>query len=245
MTSNRTWGGQIFLALSLVLSLVLTQGCNKTKAKPASEAPVAAAPSAILGPGDEVEIKFYYAPELNTQQRIRPDGCISMQLVGDVVAAGLSPAALDQRLEEAYSDKLRYPEIAVIVRGSYTQRVLVGGEVQRPGAIEMPAKLSLMEAIILSGGFAAESANKQQVIIMRENADGERVGYAVDMRDAIKGGSYKPFMLAAGDIVYVPRSGISDVNLFIEQYINGVVPDIGLFYRRDFSNGSIGVDTSR
>ena len=223
----------------------VTTGCNMTKARPSSEAPSALTPKSTLGPGDDVEIKFYYAPELNNQQRIRPDGTVNMQLVGDVKAAGLTPVEFTDQLRKLYGDKLRYPEIQVIVRQSYASRVLVGGQVTKPGALDMAGPMTLMEAIIMSGGFINGLSNAEQVIVMREDSTGKRTGYAVNLNGAIKGEAYEPFTLQAGDIVYVPTTTIADVNLFIEQYINGVVPDIGLFYQKNTSDGSWGIDTNR
>ena len=219
--------------------------CNMTKAKPSKEAPAALTPRSTLGPGDDVEIKFYYAPELNNQQRVRPDGTVNMQLVGDVKAAGLTPVEFTDSLRSLYGDKLRYPEIQVIVRQSYAQRVLVGGQVTNPGALDMAGPMTLMEAIIMSGGFINGLSNTEQVIVMREDSTGKRTGYAVNLAGAIKGEAFEPFQLQAGDMVYVPTTTIADVNLFIEQYINGVVPDVGFFFRKDTSDGSWGVDTSR
>lgn len=246
-------GRKIMLSKSLLrsatcvvsLATVFSTGCNMTKARPSSEAPAALAPRATLGPGDDVEIKFYYAPELNNQQRIRPDGTVNMQLIGDVKVAGLTPVEFTNQLRELYGDKLRYPEIQVIVRQSYASRVLIGGQVTNPGALDMAGPMTLMEAIIMSGGFINGLSNAEQVIVMRQDSTGKRTGYAVNMSGAIKGEAFEPFNLQAGDIVYVPTTTIADVNLFIEQYINGVVPDVGVFYRRDTSNGSFGIDTSR
>ena len=150
-------------------------GCeSRSRALPADKAsPVSALPDARLGAGDELEIKFYYAPELNIQQRIRPDGKISLQLVGDVDAAGVTPAQLDETLQSAYAKHLKYPELSIIVRGMYSRRVLVTGEVIRPGPMEMPSQMSLMEAIGNSGGFNFVSANIKQVIVSRDIGDGK------------------------------------------------------------------------
>src|SRR5688572_4153829 len=111
---------------ALVLAgAVVATGCTKIQGKPASEAPaptMAAGPM-VLGPGDEIEIKFSKTPELNIQQRIRPDGMISVQLLGDQQAAGRTPTQLMGQLRDAYSQNdLRDPDVVVIVRAMYSRR---------------------------------------------------------------------------------------------------------------------------
>lgn len=238
-----------WIAVSLVGAVagMWALGCeSKSKALPADQAPpVSALPPAKLGPGDELEIKFYYAPELNLQQRIRPDGKISLQLVGDVDAAGLTPGELDQQLESAFAKHLKYPELSIIVRGMYSRRILVTGEVLRPGPMEMPAQMSLMEAIGYSGGFNFVTANIKQVVVSRDLGDGsgKRTGYVVDMKDEYAGAITTPFMLQPTDIVIVPRTAVVEVNQFMQQYINNNVPDAGVLFSKPVGNGTLTIDT--
>lgn len=234
-------------ASCLVAAGALAIGCEgKSKALPADQAPpVAALPPTKLGPGDELEIKFYYAPELNVQQRVRSDGKITLQLVGDIDAAGLTPQELDQSLESAFTKHLKYPELSVIVRGLYSRRVLVTGEVLRPGPMEMPAQMTLMEAIGYSGGFNLVTANIKQVIVSRDVGDGsgKRVGYVVNMKDEYAGAATTPFMLQPTDIVIVPRTAVVEVNQFMQQYINNNIPDAGVFYSKPVGSGTLTIDT--
>jgi protein involved in polysaccharide export with SLBB domain len=234
-------------ALLVAMTGVLAVGCEgKSKALPANQAPpVAALAPSKLGPGDELEIKFYYAPELNIQQRIRSDGKISLQLVGDIDAAGKTPGELDEALQSAFAKHLKYPELSIIVRGMYSRRVLVTGEVLRPGPMEMPAQMTLMEAIGYSGGFNLVTANVKQVIVSRDLGDGtgKRQGYVVNMKDEYAGAATTPFMLQPTDIVIVPRTAVVEVNQFMQQYINNNIPDAGVFYSKPVGNGTITIDT--
>jgi polysaccharide biosynthesis/export protein len=232
------------IPLSAGVAVLLSSGCSSTKARPASEAPPIVPVNPVIGLGDELEIKFYYSPELNLQQRVRPDGMISVQLVGDVLAVGLTPQQLDTQLQELYAKHLKYPEIAVIVRGSYSRRVLVGGEVARPGPIDMPANLSAFEAVLLAGGFNLVTADTMRVVVLRDDGTGRRVGYAVNMKDTLKGATESPFMLQPTDIVYVPRTGVVDVNQAIQQYVNNNVPNLGFQMTQQTPYGSYGVDMS-
>ena len=85
----------------------------------------------IIQPGDLLEIKFFYNPEMNDGMTVRPDGRISMQLIGDVMAYGRSPNDLSILLRQKYDKELKNPEITVIVR-SFGSRVYVDGEVKNP-----------------------------------------------------------------------------------------------------------------
>ena len=233
------------LALALA-TLAALSGCeSKTKALPADRAaPVAARPIGLLGPGDELDIRFYYGPpELNTVQRIRPDGMLSLSLVGDVQAADITPAQLTDKLRSLYASQIKFPEVAVIVKSMYSRRVLVTGEVLRPGSLDMPAPMSLFEAIALTGGFLNVTANTKQVIVSRDAGDGRRVGYVVNMNDELDGASVKPFMLAPTDIVIVPRTAIVNVNQFVQQYINNNIPSAGVVYSRDTGPGTVTIDS--
>lgn len=228
----------LFIVTGVVVAL--TSGCSTNKALKATEAPKPVG-RPTLAAGDDIEFRFFYAPELNTSQRIRPDGTVSLSLVGEISAAGLTASQLDAKLEEQYAKHLRFPEVAVIVRGSHQQRVLVAGEVKNPGAIDMPSNMSVFEAVILAGGLDMTTGNPGKVIVLREDAaSGKRQGYAVNLNKEMGGGASDPFMLQAMDIVYVPRTGIVNVNQFIDQYISGILPT-GLVYSRQVGDGSVSV----
>ena len=85
-------------------------------------------------PGDILEFKFFYVPELNDIQTVRPDGKVVMQLVGEVDAQGLTPSELTATIKKQYAGVLKKPEVAVITRELASRRVYVGGEVVSPGA---------------------------------------------------------------------------------------------------------------
>ena len=226
-----------------LLSIAPLAGCSSNKALPAAEAPIAQVQNPVLGAGDELELKFYYAPELNVTQRVRPDGMISLQLVGEVKAAGVTPTQFQNDLQKLYAQHLKFPDVTIIVRNSFSRRIFIGGEVARTGVIDMPADVSLLEGIYLAGGFGLTSADVKQVIVMRYEGE-KRIGYSVNMQDELKGAAVKPFMLQAGDIVYVPRTPITEINQFVEQYITGVVPGGITVNQRFGNNTSAGIDTS-
>ena len=87
--------------------------------------------------GDQLDIKFFYNPELNEQVTVRPDGRISLQLVHEVMTAGLTPAELTGLLTKKYAAELKKPEVTVIVRSSGGHKIYVDGEVAKPGMFSL------------------------------------------------------------------------------------------------------------
>lgn len=198
----------------------------------ASEAEVISSPRVILGPGDEVEIRFYYTPELDITQMVRPDGKITLQLIGELDVQGKSPAELREELLRLYGPHLKNPEVAVIVRSLLNRRVYVGGQVVTPGIVEMPGKTDVLEAVMQTGGFLLPEAEVRNVVVIR-HMDGQRYAYAVNLEPALKGRASQPFFLQPQDIVYVPRTKITKVNQWVEQHINALIPSIPFYFSYD------------
>jgi len=193
----------------------------------------------VLKSGDEIEVKFYYTPELDITQTVRPDGKISLQLIGEIDVRGKSPSGLRKELLKLYMPHLKKPEIAVIVRFMVSRRVYVGGQVITPGVIDMPAEIDVLEAIMESGGFILPEAEFKNVIVIR-HLDGQRYAYSVDLGDALKGKGSQPFYLQPQDIVYVPRTKITRAGQWVDQHINKILPEIGLYLTQTRGDTTIG-----
>jgi protein involved in polysaccharide export with SLBB domain len=200
-------------------------------------------PKVTLAAGDIIEVKFFYNPELNDSQTIRPDGKITLQLVGDVIAQGKTPTVLRDELRKHYTPELRNPEVAVIVRSLFGRRVYVGGEVKNAGLIQMPGNMTALEAIMQAGGFDPRTAKTSNVVIIR-NKDGKIYGCALDLTETLRGNESQPFYLEPQDIVYVPRTTIAKVNQWIDQYITKMIPRTGLAILYPTTWGAVSVDTS-
>ncbi|MCP4725669.1 MAG: sugar transporter [bacterium] len=196
----------------------------------------------LLGAGDVIEIKFFYTPELNESQTIRPDGKIALQLVGDIDAAGIDVTLLKDKLVKLYTPHLRNPEITVIVRSLFSNRIYVGGEVNKPGYISLPGPMSALNAIFESGGFNYETASIGNVVIIRHE-DGKRYGAKLDLTDALKGKTTVPFYLKPYDIVFVPRTRITSITQWIDRNIYSLIP-AGFLYTKQIGNVTAGINTS-
>lgn len=207
--------------------------------------PRASVPGKVtLASGDMLDIKFFKTPELNETQVVRPDGKIVLQLIGEVDVRGMSPEELQNHLIQQYENQLKNPEISVIVRTFYSRRVYVGGEVRTPGFVEMPGQLTILEAIMATGGFIAESSTISKVMVIRQD-DGQQRRYTVDVSKAFENAESMPFYLEPFDVVYVPQSGIAKVNQWVEQHINNVVPQFGLVFTRPVGEGNLGIGSYR
>ncbi len=196
-----------------------------------------------LGPGDEIEVKFFNVPELNELQTVRPDGRISLQLVGEVWVEGSTPDELRGELVRLYTPQLKKPEITVIVRSLRSNRVFVGGEVNSPGMIEMPGRMNVLDAVMQAGGFNMKTAQIKNVVIIRHK-NGHRYGGSLDFRPMLEGKEGPAFYLEPYDIVYVPRTAIVRVAQWIDQHINQMVPQFGLVIYKRVGDYTIGLDTS-
>lgn len=178
----------------------------------------------LLQVGDELAIKFYTNPELNEDVKIRPDGMISLQLIDDVLAAGRSPGELDADLTKRYTGELADPQVTVIVRRSGLNRIYIDGEIGKPGVVTLAGGMTLYQAIQRAGGLL-ETAHRKQIILIRKGPDGQPVGRAIDIRPIQRG--FNPALdipLRPLDMVFVPRSKIAEVNLFVKQYIRDTLP---------------------
>jgi polysaccharide export outer membrane protein len=175
--------------------------------------------------GDKLSVRFYKTPELNIEDvPVRPDGKISLDLIGDIEAAGLTTDELSDHLVQAYSRELEEPRIAVIER-SFGGQVFVGGEVNKPATLNFTDGLTALQAVQGAGGFTVE-ASLENVVLVRRAGD-HYEGYRLFLKQALSGQDYtQDVALQPNDVVYVPKSRISNLNLIVSQYINKMIPQV-------------------
>ena len=183
----------------------------------------------VIQPGDRIEIKFFYNSEMNDFMTVRPDGRISLDLIGEVMAAGRTPIGLKNFLTEKYAKELKNPEVTVIVR-SFGSRIYVDGEVKKPGEFELLRPLTVMQAIARAEGLT-EKAWKEALVIRRIKGKDPLV-MKLDLDDVLTGKDFgQDVGLVPFDIIYVPRSPIADINLWVHQYLRANIPlNFGLFF---------------
>jgi protein involved in polysaccharide export with SLBB domain len=211
------------IASGLLISCA-SQNSNMGETKPLAPSTRSSQPAPyFIQPGDQLDIKFFYNPELNETVTVRPDGKISLQLVDEVQAAGLKPSQLDDVLTERYAYELKKPAITVIVRSFGGQRIFVGGEVNRQGLITIAGNMTPLQAVFNAGGFR-ETANPASAIIIRKGLDNRPVPIEINLDDAMEGKTGSAdFLLQPDDVVYVPKSAIAKANKFVNQYIENLL----------------------
>jgi polysaccharide biosynthesis/export protein len=156
-----------------------------------------------LRAGDVLKISFPGSPSLDTTQTIRRDGKITMPLVGDVDAAGMTPSALESKLVDLYAPQISSKQVTVeVVNSSLT--VYVTGMVLRPGKILSDHPLTALEAVMEAGGFDYTKANLKNVVVIRREG-GVLKNFKVNMKAELDGTRTAPFPLKPDDIVYVPE----------------------------------------
>jgi polysaccharide biosynthesis/export protein len=165
--------------------------------------PVAQDPNYIIGPQDMLDISVWKEPELTRAVPVRPDGKISMPLLNDVRAAGLTPNQLAAQITTSLKRFVTDPQVTVIVTQINSQRVYILGEVTRTGAYPLLPDMTILQALSSAGGFT-QFANRKKIYMFRiEN--GKQVNYPFDYKAVIDG--KRPDMnvvLKAGDTIVVP-----------------------------------------
>jgi len=233
----------ILLSCVLLLSLC---ACSTRQHATVSQMPAmtASAPTApppyLIQPGDQLDIKFFYNPELNEAVTVRPDGKISLQLIDEARAAGLTPAQLDNYLTKEYARELKKPEVAVIVKSFSAQKIYVGGEVNRQGLVDLRPGMTPLQAVLNAGGFK-ETAMPEGAIIIRKGPENQPVPIRVDLKGALYGnGSAANMPLQPYDVVYVPKSAIAKANKFVQQYIENLLlfRGVSLGFSYDLNNNN-------
>jgi polysaccharide biosynthesis/export protein len=161
----------------------------------------------IIGVSDDLEINVWRKPELTTKATVRPDGTITMPLIGDVAAAGKTPSQLKQEVQRRIAEFMKVDEsttIAIAVTGVNSYRFTVSGEVGTPGIHTSKVYVTVAEAIALAGGFT-RFAKRDDIVLMRRNQAGvvRRIPIAYSL---IANGEYPEMNLVvlSGDSIFVP-----------------------------------------
>jgi polysaccharide export outer membrane protein len=193
-----------------------------------------------LYPGDVLTIEVPAAPELARTVTVQADGRISLPLLEPLMVADRSILDAEAQVSQAYSSQLLRPQVSIDVKTPTPLKVFVGGEVDKPGVYDMPGDINALQAVIMAGGFKP-SARRGEVIVIRRGADGRAMlrtlNLIAGMTDPARHGLVP---LRRFDIVYVPRTGVSEAGLFVQQYLRDTLPvQLGFSYAAGSSGGTI------
>jgi polysaccharide export outer membrane protein len=155
-----------------------------------------------IGPEDVLDISVWKNPELSRTVPVRPDGKVSLPLVNDIVAAGLTPSALRAELTKRLAEYVPGAEISVIVREVHSAKVAVIGSVKTPGRYELKSPATVLELIALAQGFT-DFASRDRIVVLRQNgATTTRIPF--NYRKITEGAEQENFYVRPGDIIVVP-----------------------------------------
>ena len=173
-------------------------------APPASSNATAPPADYRLAPGDKLRVEVYKDTQLSQSLQIRPDGKVTLPLVGDIVAVDLTPIQLRDRITTSLKEYVTNPVVTVIVVEASPTMVYVMGEVTTPGSIPMRGSMTVLQALAMAGGFK-EFANTKDIRILRRGGGILKTEETIpfNYNDAIKGKG-SPVFLRPGDMVVVP-----------------------------------------
>jgi polysaccharide biosynthesis/export protein len=170
-------------------------------AKPASASRDPLVGDYRLGAGDKLRIEVYKDQQLSQSVQIRPDGKITMPLIGDIAAVGLTSIELRDRIAGLLKDYITSPVVTVIVVEAVASNVYVMGEVNKPGPMPLAGPMTVLQALAMAGGFK-DFANTRDIRVLRRSATGvETIRF--NYREAVKGQG-APVFLRSGDTIIVP-----------------------------------------
>ncbi|MEW6442054.1 MAG: polysaccharide biosynthesis/export family protein [bacterium] len=198
---KRKW---FFLPVTFFLLALAFCACTAPQEEPAP--PIvkrtAATEAYVIGPEDVLEISVWQNQDLSRTVTVRPDGKISLPLLSDLQAAGLTPQELKQEIASGIKPYVDAPEVSVIVQQINSSRFFIQGEVNTPGVYPLRSNVTLSQAVTLAGGFT-EFAKKSKIQIFRKWRNSSEIIEA-NYNMILSGDPAEDIALRPGDTIVVP-----------------------------------------
>jgi len=177
-----------------------------------------------VGLGDTLRVRFLFHSELDSEPEVRQDGHITITGLGDFQAYGVTTRELEQDIYRRASLTYRNPQVGVVVTKQSVHRAYVGGEVGRPGYVDLRPGMTALRAIFMTGGFQ-DTAKIDNVLHVRWAGDGTYNAEVLDLRQVLETGDPRgDALLTANDVVFVPKTPIANADLWVRQYILDLIP---------------------
>ena len=174
-----------------------------TPAKPAAAPVPTASLGYVIGPEDVLSINFWREKDLSTDVIVRPDGRITLPLLNEFEAAGLTPEALREKIAAAADKYIQDPNITIIVKQINSRRVYITGNVNKPGSYNLMAPTTIVQLISMAGGLQ-DYADKKNIVVMRTE-NGRPASYRFNYKEVIERKNLNQNIeLKPGDTVIVP-----------------------------------------
>ena len=193
----------ILCGTALMLGLMLPLTAQGQSAVPMNVADTAALEEYRIGAEDTLQISVWRNEAMSKTIPVRPDGMISLPLLNDIKAAGLTPAELRQVLTTKLAEYMPTPEVSVILTDVRSFKVSVIGEVRRPARYELKSWTTILDVLALAGGFT-EFAARGRIVVLRPNGKTIKSIQFNYNKVVTSGGEQENFYLRPGDIVLVP-----------------------------------------
>ncbi len=196
--------------LFALVAIAQTATAQPTPAPPKTTQPARTASAAaaydsdyVIGPGDVLGVVFWREPDISGDVVVRPDGKVTVPVIGELAAGGLRPDALQALLLIAAAKYIQEPNVAVVVRTINSRKVFVTGQVNAPGSHALLAPTTVLQALALCGGLT-EYADAKNITILRAAGGGGQT-FKFNYRDVSKGKNLaQNILLQPGDTVVVP-----------------------------------------
>lgn len=156
-----------------------------------------------IGPGDVIRVAVFGNADLSSRVTVRPDGRLTLPLLGEVSATGKTVNEVTREITEGYRRFVQDARVAVVIEEVHSYRVFVLGKVTRPGEFESRVPLTITQAMALAGG-TTRGANVDGIVVLRRGANGRDERYEVSMTDILEGQTQQNFTLRTGDTIMVP-----------------------------------------
>jgi polysaccharide export outer membrane protein len=190
----KRWKWLLGLACAGVLLSLQVQGvaedCAVAQEEPsvavAANLPAAGSEQYVIGKDDQLGINVWKEPDLTQSIPVRSDGRITLPLIGEVIAAGKTPAQLEQELADRLAAYLNHPRVTVLVLQVNSRKFNILGRVSKPGAYALTSSMTVLDAIAEAGGFQ-DFAKQKEIYILREEAHNGKKRISFNYRDVIRG----------------------------------------------------------
>jgi len=190
--------------LGIVTLIGIACASRPTAAPPPDPTPGTADAPYVIGVKDLLRISVWQNTAITVDVPVRPDGKVSVPLIDDVTAAGLTPVQLKEVITKELEKSVESPDVTVIVLEINSRFVTVSGRVTNTARVPVTENLRVVEAIALAGGFD-EFADRSNVRVVRRQRDGKEIEYTFDYDAYMSGRAPNTnFLLQAGDVIYVP-----------------------------------------
>ncbi len=199
---------------------------------PAAEQELSAPlPEYQIGYNDLLEVKFFNHPEFNETVRVRPDGRITLQKIGDLFVMGKTPEQLRDTVLQVYRKILKNPDITVFVREFGAISFYVLGSVKVPGSHKYEKNLTVLQAIAMAGGFD-RGAHVNNIYLIRKGSGGDFFVYRLNLAlNDVKQALAQNLIVQPYDLIYVPKTTFASTMDFLKQLWEGVLPPLDLYLR--------------